>query len=125
MVGVWGGSRRAGLCAAVISALEVADGPPAVGGALGELASAVVVGFGEQRLAVALCQPPAVDQLDRLVGQLEKPDGVGEVAAASAEPACEIGAGDVEVVEERGDRAGLFDDGEVGAGDVLDQRELE
>ena len=92
---------------------------------MGELTSAVVVGFGEQRLAVTLREPTAVDQLDRLVGQLEQPDGVGEVAAASPEPACEVGPGDVEVVEQRGDRAGLLDDGEVGAGDVLDQRELE
>ena len=74
---------------------------------------------------MALREPAAVDQLDRLVRQLEQPDGVGQVAAASPEPACEVGAGDVEVVEERGDRAGLLDDGEVGAGDVLDERELE
>jgi hypothetical protein len=33
----------------------------------GEDASAVVVGFAQERLAVALGQPTAVDQLDRLV----------------------------------------------------------
>ena len=72
-----------------------------------------------------LVSRPQVDQLDRRVGQLEEPDGVGNVAAASPEAACQVGAGDVEVVEERGDCAGFLDDGEVGAGDVLDQRELE
>ena len=82
---------------------EVPHGPAHVGGALSELASAVVVGLTEERLAVALRELSAVDQLDCLVGQLEEPDGVGKVAAASPEPACEVGAGDVEVVEERGD----------------------
>jgi hypothetical protein len=50
---------------------------------------------------------------------------VGQVAAASPEPPREVGPGHVEVVEERRDRTGLLNDGEVGAGDVLDQSELE
>lgn len=47
---------------------------------------------------------------------------MGQVAATSPEPACEVGPGHVEVVEERGNRAGLLEDSEVGANDVLDQR---
>ena len=89
------------------------------------MTSAVVIRFGEQRLAVTLRQPTVVDQLDGRVGQLEQPDRVGEVAAASAKPAGEVGPGHIQVIEKRRDRAGLFDDCEVGAGDVLDQGELE
>jgi hypothetical protein len=124
VIGMWGGPRPVGRRAARDLCFELANGPSAVGGAVRELASAVVVRFGEERLAVALRESPVVDQLDCLVGQFEESDGVGEVAAAPAEPACEVGAGDVEVVEERGDRAGLLDDSEVGAGDILDQCEL-
>jgi hypothetical protein len=118
-------SRRAGLRAVGDLCLEVAHGPIAVGGATGELTSAVVVGFGEERFAVALRELPVVHQFDCLVGQFEQPERVGEVAAASSEPAGEVGAGDAQVVEEGCDGAGFFDDGEVGAGDVLDQGELE
>ena len=71
VVGVWGGSRRPGLSAADDFSFEVPDGPIAVGGAVSELPSAVVVGFAEKRLAVALGEPSAVDQLDRLVGEIE------------------------------------------------------
>jgi len=60
---------------------------------------------------MALRESAAVDQFERLIGQLEEPDGVNEVAAASAEPACEVGPGDVEVVEERRDCVGLLTGG--------------
>lgn len=52
---------------------DVADGPAAVGSAVCELPSAVVVGFSEECFAVALRESPAVDQFDRLIGQLEPP----------------------------------------------------
>ena len=45
----------------------------------------MMVGFGEQRLAVALGERSAVDQVDRFVGQLEQADGVGKVATAPSE----------------------------------------
>ena len=78
---------------------------------MGELAAAVVIGFGEESLAVTLRELAGVNQLDRLVGQLEESDRMGQVAATSPESACEVGPGDVEVVEERCDSAGLLDDG--------------
>jgi hypothetical protein len=125
LVGMRGYSPRPRLCVAHELGFEIPDGPAAVGGALSEVTSAVVVRFGEERFAMSFRQSSALDQLDRLIGQFEQPDGVGEVAAASSEPSCEVGAGDLEVVEEPGDAACFFDDGEVGAGDVLDQGELE
>ena len=98
---IWmrGCSCLAGLCATDDLGFEVPDGPAAFGGAVGELAAAVVVGFSKERLAVTLCEPTGVDQLDRLIGQLKESDGVGQVAAASPESACEVSTGDVEVVE--------------------------
>ena len=41
-----------------------------------------------------------VDQLDRLVGEVEQADGVYQVGAAAAEPLGEVRRGDAEVVEE-------------------------
>ena len=79
---------------------EATDGPAAIGGEACKLSSSVVVRFGEERLAVALCELSAVDELDGLIGEFEKPHGMGEVAPASPEPTCEVRARDVDVVEE-------------------------
>lgn len=68
VVRVWRGSRRAGLCVTNDFGFEVAHGPAAVRSAVGELPSAVVVGFGEERLAMALREPPTFDQLERQPG---------------------------------------------------------
>jgi hypothetical protein len=85
----------------------------------------MVIGLGQQRLSVALGERTVAEQVDRVVGELEQPNGVREVAAAASEPSGQQGGGDVQVVQERCDRAGLLDHGQVFAGDVLDQRELE
>jgi hypothetical protein len=50
---VWGGSRRAGLVADDFG-FEIPDRPAAVGGALSEVTSAVVIRFCEERSATAL-----------------------------------------------------------------------
>jgi hypothetical protein len=47
-----------------------------LGCALGELASAMVVWLGQQRLSVALGERTVAEQMDRLVGEFEQPDGV-------------------------------------------------
>ena len=86
VVGVRGFRCGTRLGAACDVGLEVADGPPTLGGAVCELTPALVVGFGEEGFAMPLRESSAVDQLDRQIGQFEEPDGVGKVAAASAEP---------------------------------------
>jgi hypothetical protein len=99
VVWVWGGSRLPGLSAAHDLGFEVPDRPVAVDRTMSELTSTVVVRFGEERLAVALGELSAVDSLDRQVRQFEEPDRVGQVAATPAQPACEVGPRNVEVVE--------------------------
>src|SRR2546430_670066 len=57
------------------------------GGLAGELAADVVVLGHQQRAAMALCQVAALDQLERLVGEVEQPDQVrhGDATAPNAE----------------------------------------
>ena len=77
-------ARRAG--AAADLCLECADGPALIGCASCEDPAASVVGFGEQRLSVTLGQYAGVDQLDRLVWQVEQADGMRDVGSASPQP---------------------------------------
>ena len=70
-----------------------------------------MVGLGQQYLSVALGQRPIVDKVDCLVGEIQQPDRVREVAAAAAEPARKIRRCDVQFVEQRGNRPGLLTGG--------------
>ena len=74
---------------------------------------------------MALGQRARVDQVDRLVGKVEQADGVRDVGSAPAEPSRQRRGGQLEIVEQDGDRPGFFDRREVLADDVLDQRDLE
>jgi hypothetical protein len=85
-----------------------------------------MVGFREERFAMPLRKSPAFDQLDCLIRQLEEPDGVGEVAAASSEPRREPARGQVQVLEQQRDGPGLltggralFERGEYVSGSLL------
>jgi hypothetical protein len=78
---------------------------------LGELATAMVVGLAQQRLSVALGERTVAEQVDRVVGELEQPNGVREVAAAASQPPGQQCRGEVQVVQERCDRAGFLTGG--------------
>jgi len=88
--------------------LERADGPSLFDRAPGEDAPAVVVGFGEQGLSVALREHAGVDHLDYWVGKFEQADGVCDVRAAAAEAFRQDAGGQPEVVEQGGERSCLL-----------------
>ncbi len=85
----------------------------------------LMVGLGQQHLAMPLGEDARVDHLDDLVGQVEQPHSVRDVGAAASNPLGQDDAGHAQVVEQDGERSGLLDRAEVLADDVLDQRELE
>jgi hypothetical protein len=60
---------------------------------------------------VALGELAGIDQLDRLIWEVEQADSVGEVAATAAQPARETRRCDVQFVQQRGDRPGLLTGG--------------
>ena len=107
-------------------ALERPNRPAAFGRPAREQAPAVMVGLGQQRLAVALGERAGVDQLDR-------PRRAGRAAASCSR--CRLGCGRSAwraraLVIRRSssrtrERPGLLDRAQVLADDVLDQRELE
>src|ERR1035437_9902292 len=125
LIGMWLRGSRTRARSSGDLGFECADRPAARSCAPGELAAAGLVGLGKQDLSVALGERAVVDQLNRIIGEVEQTDGVREVAPAAAEPACEARRGDVQFVEQRGDRAGLLDHAEVLASDVLDQCQLD
>jgi len=68
VVRVQDSSRPPGRRVLVDLRFKAAHGPAAVGCAVRELASSVVVRLSEARVAVALREPPAIDQFDRRSG---------------------------------------------------------
>ena len=70
--------------------LGFADRPAAAGCIAGEAAADVVARNSEERLAVALAEVAGLEQLQRLVGQLEQADQVGDGGAAAADAAGEL-----------------------------------
>ena len=100
------------------------DHPPAHGVA-GEAAADVVAAGPEQGLAVALAELAGLEQLQRLVGQLEQADQVGDGGAAAADPARQLLFGQAELLDQGGAGARLLDRVEVLADHVLDQRRLQ
>ena len=105
--------------------LELAHRPALVGGAACEPPTGAVVGGDQQRPAVALAESAALEQLERLVGQVEQANEVGDGDAAAADPQADLLAREAELLDERGAGARLLDRVEVLARHVLDQRELE
>jgi hypothetical protein len=71
VVGVWLSLLLAGVRRTRDLGLERPDGPATIRRTPGQRASAMMVGFGKERLPVALRQCASVDQLDRLVGQIQ------------------------------------------------------
>ena len=63
---------RRGFHQSVDFCLELTNGPVSFGRHPSELAASVVVGFGEEGLAVPFGQFTGVDKLDRFVGQVER-----------------------------------------------------
>ena len=106
-------------------ALQLTHRPAALDRAPGELTAPRGVGLAQQALAVALGQPPGVEQVQHLVGQVEQPQRVRRVRAAAADPPGQRRLRESEVVDQRAQRPRLLDRREVLAGRVLDQRQLE
>jgi hypothetical protein len=96
MIGMGLGGSRVGSQPTRDLGLECANRPAGFSCAPCELTTAAVIGLGQQRLPVALRPCSGVDQFDRFVGEVEEPDGVGEVAAAATEPPRETCRCDVE-----------------------------
>ena len=80
-----------------------------VGGVAGERAADGVIGGEQERAAVAFGQVAALDQLERLVGEVEQADQVRDGDAAAADPEADVLAGQAELLDERGAGAGLLD----------------
>src|SRR4051794_4894080 len=99
---------------------------PALGcGLLGEPSASVLVADLEDRPAVTLAELTLLEQGEHLVGQIEKPDQVGDRGATPADAAGELLLRDPEVVHQRGAGPRLLDRVEVLPDHVLDQRGLQ
>ena len=105
--------------------LGLADRPAAAGGVAGEAAADVVAGGAEEGLAVALAEVAGLEQLQRLVGELEQADQVGDGGAAAADAAGQLLFGQAELLDQGGAGLRLLDRVEVLADHVLDQRRLQ
>ena len=102
--------RAGGVAAACDLALERANRPAAFRRRRASRTPAMVVGLGQQHLAVALGQRAGVDQLDRFVGKIKQTDRVRDVGPAAAEAASRGPALVMpQVVEQRRERPGLLD----------------
>ena len=73
---------------------------------------------------MALGERAGLEELERLVGQVEDPDQVRERGAAAPEAPAELLLGQAEVLDQRRAGARLVDGVELLARDVLDQRHL-
>ena len=74
---------------------------------------------------MALAELARLEQLERLVGQVEQPDQVGDGGAAAADAPRQLLLGEAEVLDQGGAGARLLDRVEVLADHVLDQRHLQ
>ena len=100
-----GASAGGGAVAALRAALlEHAHRPALVGrGAREQRRRGVVVGE-QQRAAVALGQRAGLEQRQRLVGQIEQPQQVGDRDAAAPDPPADLLAGEPELLDQGGAR---------------------
>ena len=105
--------------------LGLAHRPAAVARVACQPPPGVVVLAEQDRPAVPLGQVAGLDQLERLLGQVEQADQVGDRDAAAADPAADLLLGEAEVVDEHRARARLLDRVEVLAGHVLGEGEVE
>ena len=113
------------LARAAGAVLGLADRPAAVAGAEGELPPPRVVLAEQNGAAVALAQRAGLDQLERVLRQLEQPHQVRDRRAAPADPAAHLAARQAEVVNEHGAGARLLDRVQVLPGHVLRQGQVE
>ena len=74
---------------------------------------------------MALAEVARLEQLQRLVGQLEQADQIGDRGAAAADPSGQLLFGQAELLDQRRAGACLLDRVEVLADHVLDQRRLQ
>src|SRR3954468_16583365 len=105
--------------------LGFANRPASTGGVASEAAAEVVAAGSKQRLAVALAEVALLEQLQRLVRQLQQADQVGDRRAAAADPLGQLFFGQAEVLDQGGAGSRLLDWVEVLADHVLDQRRLQ
>ena len=95
------------------------------GGLPREPAAFRVVRRHQQRAAVTLGERPGLDQHERLVGQLEQSEQVGDRDAGTTHAAADVLTRQPELLDEHRHGAGGFERVEVLARHVLDQCELE
>ena len=100
------------------------DQPPC-GGRAGEAAAVGVVVGQQQRAAVALGERAVLDQLERLVGQVQQAQEVRDRDAAAPDAAADLLARETQLLDQAAHGARLLDRVEVLARHVLDQRDLE
>ena len=105
--------------------LGLADRPAAPRRVAGEAAADVVAASPRRALPWPSLSSPRLEQLERLVGQVEQADQVRDRRAAAADAARQLLFGEPEVLDQRGAGARLVDRVEVLADHVLDQRHLQ
>src|SRR3954452_19028479 len=93
-------SSRLWLASQLGTVLGLADRPATPRRLAGEAPARVVVARGEQGPAVALAELARLEQGERLVGQLEQADQVGDGGAAAAEAAGELLLGQPQVLDQ-------------------------
>ena len=114
--------RAVGEAGAFAQALDVAHGEALGDDAVGER---VGVGDGEQRARMAGGDRARGEQGAAVLGQLGQAQRVGDVAAALADDAGDVGVGVAVIGGELRVAVGLFERVEIGALDVLDDGDFE
>src|SRR3954469_16161577 len=89
--------------------LGLSNGPARARCVTGEAAADVVARDAQQSLAVALAEVAPLEQLERLVGELEQADQVGDGGAAAPDPFRQLLFRQAEVLDQRRAGACLLD----------------
>src|SRR3954468_24606708 len=82
--------------------LGFAHRPAAARSVAGKAAADVVAASTEQGLAVALAEVASLEQLQRLIRQLEQTDQIGDRRAAAADPLRQLFFGQAQVLDQGG-----------------------